>query len=82
MRGTLDGVKKQIPIPEAGSWSLVFHGRQLLPQGEIFQEEVRPRSGERPDYLNDDRDDDGEESREGQHGCGILADGTRNLKPL
>ena len=48
-----------VSVVEAGPGSFAFQGPQLLAQSEVLQDEIRPRSGERPDYLDDDRDEAG-----------------------
>ena len=54
----------------------------LLSQGKVLQDEVGSRPGEGSDRSNDDGDDSDEESGEGQHGRGILAGGTGDLKRI
>ncbi len=68
-------------VVEARPLLLALQGHQLLTQSEVLQDEICPRSGKRLDSLNDDHDNGDEESREGEHGCEILADMNGDLKP-
>jgi hypothetical protein len=70
-----------IRVVEARPGSLAPRDHQLLTQSEILQDEICPRSEERLDYLKDDHDNSDEESGEGEHGCGILADRISDRKP-
>ena len=69
-----------VGVVEAGPGSLAIQGHQLLAQRQVLQEEIRPRSEESPNDLDNERDSRGEESREGEHGCEILADEISDLK--